>query len=226
MIQINDLDYSYNSSSFRLSISALTVEQGEKVAIVGPSGSGKSTLLRLVAGAVKPQRGMIRLGDARIDQLSDSQRRAFRIANIGFVFQEFELLDYLTVNENILLPFYINRALRLSNQTRLAAQELAVRVGLAAKLKRRPDQLSQGERQRVAVCRALITRPKVLLADEPTGSLDRQSAGEILDLLLAQAASEGTTVLFVTHDHSLLPQFNRTIDMVEFQIDTPEILEA
>ncbi len=218
MIQINNLEYAYGASDFCLRVDDLSIRQGEKVAIIGPSGSGKTTLLKLIAGAISVPQGTIRVGQTRVDQLSDGQRRKFRVANIGFVFQDFELLEYLSVAENILLPYLINSALKLNKQTRESVQALARNTGLHDKLARRPDQLSQGERQRVAVCRALIAGPSVLLADEPTGSLDPSTASGVLELLLEQATRNHATLLLVTHDHSLLAKFDRTIDMMQLQV--------
>jgi len=176
MIEIEQLQFRYPRSDFHLQIESLSIEPAEKVAVVGPSGSGKTTLLNLIAGVAKPHSGTIRVGDQTVSALSDAERRDFRAANIGMVFQQFELVEYLNVLDNILLPFSINESLKRehrSSQGRAEqARELAQAVGLDSKLRRRPHQLSQGEQQRVAICRALITTPKLILADEPTGNLD------------------------------------------------------
>ena len=217
MIQVSDLRFQYRSSKFQLRIPELSISRGEKVAIIGPSGSGKTTLLMLLAGASPLQHGSIRVDDTQVDRLTEAERRRFRISRIGIVFQGFELLEYLTVLENILLPFRINRSLPLSAESKARAISLAKSTGLSEKLERHPNRLSQGERQRVALCRALIARPTVVLADEPTGSLDPQTTQDALDLLFAQVQQESATLLFVTHDHSLLDQFDRTIDLSNFQ---------
>lgn len=216
MIRISNLRYSYGPSGFQLTIPLLDVSVATKVGIVGPSGSGKTTLLNLVSGAKVPNDGEIVVGGALVSSMSDSQRRNFRASQIGFVFQDFELLDYLTVEENVLLPFGINSHLKFGNEHRELLIALAAQAGIADKLKRRPDQLSQGERQRVAICRALITSPKIVLADEPTGSLDPRTAQEVLNLLIDQVSKHAATLLMVTHDHSLLHRLDRTIDMAQF----------
>ena len=217
MIDISNLEFEYGDADFRLRIPQFSVAVGEKVAIVGPSGSGKTTLLMLIAGVQVAERGAIRVGDRSVAKMDDAERRSFRISNIGFVFQEFELLDYLTVRENILLPFLINDDLKIDANVQAAADQLAESMGIADKLSRHPKRLSQGERQRAAICRALITRPRVLLADEPTGSLDPVATDQIVQLLLVRASEIHATVLLVTHDHRLLGQFDRTIDLVECQ---------
>lgn len=218
MIQVSDLEYRYGASDFLLKIPELSVRCGERVAIVGPSGSGKTTLLLLLSGAKLPHRGSISVAGTSIHQLPDSARRRFRAANIGFVFQDFGLIDYLTVRENILLPYWINTALRLNSDVRTLACSLADAAGLGSKLARRPNQLSHGECQRVALCRAMVTRPSILLADEPTGSLDRHSADEVLDMLFAHGRQNGTTLLLVTHDLTLLDKFDRTINLAHLDV--------
>jgi putative ABC transport system ATP-binding protein len=218
MIEIDKLQFRYADTGFRLNIPRLSIERGEKVAIVGASGSGKTTLLNLLAGVQVAERGSIYAAGHRVDSLTDAARRRFRIANIGFVFQEFELLQYLTVRENILLPYLINRHMKPNAEVRDAANGLAASMGMADKMARTPQRLSQGERQRVAICRAMIARPKIVLADEATGSLDPNMADKMLDLLLSTVEQQGTTLLFVTHDHRLLSRFDRTIDFADFHL--------
>ncbi|MFK7848795.1 MAG: ABC transporter ATP-binding protein [Rhodothermales bacterium] len=222
MIRIDSLSFSYREGTFHLSIPELVIEQGEKVAVIGPSGSGKTTLLNLVAGISLPDRGSICVTDNEIQKLSDSQRRGFRISRIGFVFQDFELLDYLSVMDNILHPYRITDALELDSAVRKRAAELAQGMGIGDKLQRRCEALSQGERQRAAICRALLPEPELLLADEATGNLDPASKERILDLLFDHADSTGATLLAVTHDHDLLPRFDRVIDFHQFHAPTPE----
>jgi putative ABC transport system ATP-binding protein len=217
MIKLNELRYTYGlSSSFQLHIPQLEIAGGEKVAIVGPSGSGKTTLLKLISGAMLPSSGTVEVDHTRVDLLDDSSRRRFRAMQIGFVFQEFELLDYLSVEENIRLPVLIQGHSQLTTNQQQRLRELTSETGIADKLQRRPSQLSQGERQRVAICRALLLAPKLLLADEPTGSLDPTTAADIFQLLVDQSNRYSTTLLVVTHDHSLLRHFDRTIDFAQF----------
>ena len=212
MIKISDVEFSYGRGDFRLQIERLEVAEGAKTALIGPSGSGKTTFLSLVSGTLLPLSGSVRVDGREVSSMTDAARREFRITNIGFVFQDFELLEYLSVFDNILHPYRMNRALRLTPEVRRRARQLAEETGLSDKLRRWPDQLSQGERQRVAICRALLARPKLLLADEPTGNLDPKNKDRILNLLLDYAQSSHAMVLVVTHDLGLLKRFDRVID--------------
>ena len=214
---IKDAEFGYAEGGFRLRIPELEIASGAKVAFVGPSGSGKTTLLRLLAGVNAPDRGVIEAGGLRLGDREDAERRAFRIRKVGFVFQDFELIDYLDVRENILLPYRINPALELDSTVREALAELADSLGLTGKLARRIDQLSQGEKQRVAICRALLPRPEMILADEPTGNLDPDNKRRIIDILFEQSTRTKATLVVVTHDHSLLDGFDRVIDFEQFQ---------
>lgn len=216
MIRVTDLEFHYGEGEFRLRVPDLEIERATTAAFIGPSGSGKTTLLNLIAGIILPQNGLIVTNAARVTDLSDGERRDFRIANIGLVFQEFELLEYLTVLDNILLPYRINPSLRLDKPVRRRAVELAERMGIADKLERHPGKLSQGERQRVAVCRAVLPQPTLLLTDEPTGNLDPGNKGRVLDIILDYAEESGATLLTVTHDHDLLDRFQRVIDIKQF----------
>jgi ABC-type lipoprotein export system ATPase subunit len=216
MIELEDLEFHYSEGGFQLRIHELTVERGSKVAVVGPSGSGKTTFLHLVAGISVPRAGRVVTSGVEVTALDDAARRAFRIRNIGLVFQEFELLEYLNVLDNILLPYRIDPVLRLDPGVRERAARLAERVGIGDKLGRFANQLSQGERQRVAVCRALLVEPALLLADEPTGNLDPANKGRVLDILVDHAEESGATLVLVTHDHDLLGRFQRVIDFREF----------
>lgn len=221
MIDIRGLDFRYPKGEFRLRVEEFAVGEGEKVAVIGPSGSGKTTLLNLVAGIYTPDKGSVRVGDVEVGALGDSGRRDFRVTTVGFVFQDFELLDYLTVRDNILHPYRISGALRLDGGVRGRAEELAGSMGIARYLSRRPGDLSQGERQRVAICRALLPRPKIILADEATGNLDPRNKTHILDLLFEAVEGHGATLLAVTHDHELLPRFDRTVDFADFRGEVP-----
>jgi putative ABC transport system ATP-binding protein len=218
MIQLSELEFRYGEGEFRLRVPSLLVERGALAACIGPSGSGKTTLLNLIAGIIVPQKGSVVTKEVTVTQLSEDERRAFRITNIGLVFQEFELLEYLSVLDNILLPYRINPALKLDPDVRERAVQLAGQMGIGDKLNRHPDKLSQGERQRVAVCRAVLPQPALLLTDEPTGNLDPANKGRVLELILDYARSSGATLLTVTHDHDLLPRFDRVIDIKEFGV--------
>ena len=221
MIRIEDLGFSYGESDFRLRIPLLEVPRATSVAFIGPSGSGKTTLLNLLAGIVLPRSGRIETAEVEVSALGEGERRDFRAARVGLVFQEFELLPYLSVLDNILLPYRVNRSLRLDGEVRERAAFLAGQVGITDKLRRHPDRLSQGERQRVAVCRAVVTEPAVVLADEPTGNLDPANKGKVLDILFEFAKQSGATLATVTHDRDLLERFDRVVDFREFQEGAP-----
>jgi putative ABC transport system ATP-binding protein len=216
MININSLTFTYPSGEFRLDIQELSVASGEKVAFVGPSGSGKTTLLNLVAGILPPNKGSIKVDNDEISKLNDTARRKYRITNIGFIFQDFGLLDYLDVRDNILHPYRITEALKLNPDVRQRAENLAEQMGIADKLQRHPTDLSHGERQRVAICRALLPGPKLILADEATGNLDPKNKAHILELLFQSVETHGATLLAVTHDHELLPKFDNVVNFSDF----------
>lgn len=217
MIAVENLTFLYSATSFRLQVPEFTLRNDERVAIVGPSGSGKTTLLNLIAGILTPEAGRIDVGGTDVANLSDAERRRFRASTIGFVFQDFALLDYLSARQNILYPYRITPALTLNSEARERAETLAAACGIGDKLDRHPTALSQGEQQRVAICRALVTQPKLILSDEATGNLDPDSKARILDLLFEQATAAGAAVLAVTHDHELLPRFERVLDFAQFR---------
>ena len=220
MIELRDLHFAYAEGDFGLQVEKLSIAKGQRVCWIGPSGSGKTTLLHLVAGIIAPEVGSVETCGVELDGLRDAARRDFRIANVGLVFQDFALLDYLSVLDNILLPYRISRALRLETPVRARAQRLATNLGLGEMLARRPTQLSQGERQRVAVCRAIIANPKLLLADEPTANLDPSNATRVLDALDDYAAEHGATLVVVSHDRDALARYDDTIDVLEFCTQT------
>lgn len=195
----------------------LDIGRGELVAIVGPSGSGKSTLGALIAGIDRPTSGSLVIDGVRIDQLSDDRLARWRGGNVGIVFQDFHLLPTLTARENVELAvrFADRSASRRSRRDR--SLEALRSVGLDAKSKRLPNQLSGGEQQRVAVARALVTRPGLIVADEPTGSLDQESGAVVFDLLVGVAAA-GTTVVLITHDDRLARRADRVVAMLDGRV--------
>jgi putative ABC transport system ATP-binding protein len=211
LLALRDVEFAFRTGGFRLEVPALDIAAGTTNACIGQSGSGKSTLLQLMAGIVAARRGRIALDGVDWADLSETARRLRRITRVGLVFQEFELLEHLDVRENILLPYFVQRGLRLDAAARARMAKLAAAAGIGALLDRRPRALSQGERQRVALCRALVTEPALLLADEPTGNLDPDTARAVLDLMLAQVRARGATLVMVTHDHGLLDAFERVI---------------
>ena len=217
MIKIQNLEFYYRYGEFRLFMPDFSVSGGEKVAVIGPSGSGKTTLLNLVAGIITPVSGAVQVGDVKVSELNDAGRRDFRISNIGFVFQDFELLDYLNVFDNILHPYRISGALKLDRAVKQRAALLAEEMNIGDKLKRMAEDLSQGEKQRTAICRALLPQPGLILADEATGNLDPDNKTRILDLLFRAVAEYKATLLAVTHDHELLKRFDRIVDFKDFR---------
>ncbi len=220
MIKIRNLTFVYSRGGFRLEIPDFSLAAGERLAVAGPSGSGKTTLLDLIAGILAPVRGSVEVDGVEVSSLPDASRRAFRLQRIGFVFQDFELLDYLTVRDNILHPFRISNALRLDAEARARAKTLAEAADIGDQLDRHPDALSRGERQRAAICRALVNAPRLVLADEATGALDPANKVRILDLLFERAAVEGASLLAVTHDTDLLDRFDRVLDFRTFRAGT------
>ncbi len=196
-----------------MQVPSWSVPAGQSVALIGPSGSGKTTLLHLLAGILVPARGKIRLGDVELTKLSESERRRLRLISLGLVFQEFELIEHLSLEENLLLPYRLHSALCLGRDERLRARQLAERLGLGDKLSRHPRALSQGERQRVAVGRALLLKPHLILADEPTGNLDPESKQRVMELLWEHVRTGPATLIVATHDYPSLAQFESVLDM-------------
>ena len=185
---------------------------------MGPSGCGKTTLLRLISGILVPHQGTVRVADETLSALSLTQRQRFRVLRIGLIFQEFELLHYLTAWENVLLPYRITEALTLDDEAKQRATQLLSQTGIEKLRDRLPGELSQGERQRVALCRALVTQPELILADEPTGSLDPDNQARSVALLREQARLAGATLIMVTHDPEVLDGFDRVVSL-------PDLLE-
>ena len=214
-IEISDLTFSYEAQGFELNIPQLSIAEGKHVAIVGPSGCGKTTLAYLISGIHVPSGGNVDIGRDSITRMTDGQRRDFRISNIGFIFQEFELLEYLRVEENIILPYLVNASLELDKAVYERARSLAESVGLGDKLHRYPGELSQGEKQRLAICRALITDPCIIMADEPTGNLDDGNTDAIMDLIRNQARRRDATFVMITHERHLLDRFDDVVDLAK-----------
>lgn len=215
MISLSNISFHYPQSNFRLQLDELSFHSGTKTAVVGPSGFGKTTLLHLISGIYIPQNGEVEVHGKKVHLMSDAERRTFRLTNMGFVFQDFKLLEYLNVMDNILLPYRINKVLKLEKALKNHVFEIASMLSIEDKLARNPGNLSQGERQRVAICRALLTNPSIILADEPTGNLDPENKQNIMRILFDYVSKKDATLVAVTHDHELLDGFDHVVDFKE-----------
>jgi len=216
-LELQGLSRRYRSGDRQLTVlddASLSVAQGEKVAIIGPSGSGKTTLLGLCAGLDLPSTGGISLLGTDITAMDENGRAAFRAAQVGFVFQNFQLIPSLTALENVMAPL----ELRGERDAETPARALLERVGLGRRTGHYPIQLSGGEQQRVALARAFINKPKILFADEPTGNLDGKTGERIIELLFELNESEGTTLILVTHDPALADHCDRVVSLQDGRI--------
>ncbi len=200
----------------------LEIGRGESVAIVGPSGSGKSTLLNIIGTLDRPTSGQVWLEGEDLSGLDEEQLATTRNRRIGFIFQGHHLLPQCTVLENVLVPTLATRGRQPRQGAPARAKRLLERVGLAGRLAHRPGQLSGGERQRVAVVRALINEPKLLLADEPTGALDRASAEKLGELLVELNREEGVTLIVVTHAHDLARRMRRVLELRDGKLESDQ----
>ncbi len=199
----------------------LEIGQGEFTAIVGPSGSGKTTLLNLLGGLDKPTEGKVFIDGQEITKLSDKKLINFRLNNIGFVFQSFNLIPVLTAKENVSFIMLLQK--RNKKEMNQRAEELLKQVGLEDKINVRPNKLSGGQQQRVAVARALASRPKFILADEPTANLDTEAAFNLLDIMARLNKEENITLLFSTHDQRVIERARRVITLVDGAVSKDEV---
>jgi putative ABC transport system ATP-binding protein len=228
LIEVRDLSKEYGAGDNRVPVLRgvdFTVHQGEIVALMGPSGSGKSTLLNILGCLDRPSRGAYVLGGRNVSQLSRSAQAWVRLNYLGFIFQSFHLLSDSSVLENVAMPLYYAGVSREEREQRALA--LIERVGLKERVEHRPSELSGGQRQRVAIARSLVNRPKLLLADEPTGALDTPTGKEVLALLHELHRETGLTMLLVTHDDDVAQAAHRTIYMRDGRVvDREEVVHA
>ncbi len=209
-IEISNLKFSYGPHAI-LDIDSLNVKAGEVVFLYGPSGSGKSTLLELIAGVLKAQGGTLKVGQQNLAELDSAELDAYRADNVGYIFQSFNLIPYLSVMENILLPFLFQP----SSPDLTEVKNLISELGLKDHMNKPVTELSVGQQQRVAVARALLKKPNLILADEPTSALDYDHREKFLKILFDLCRKNNTTVLFVSHDRSIEKLFDRSISLVE-----------
>ncbi len=219
IVHVDNVTKSFRRDKFEIKVLQgidLTIEPGEFVALMGPSGSGKSTLLNLLAGIDRPSGGQLNVAGQSVGKLSESQLAGWRHRNIGFIFQFYNLLPVLTAYENVELPLTLTR---LKKAARRHKVETALDVvGLSDRMSHYPRQLSGGQEQRVAIARAIVTDPALLLADEPTGDLDAESANEILDLLQQLNRDFGKTIVMVTHDPEAASRAGRLVQLHKGQL--------
>ena len=222
LIELSELGFAWPGQPELLDIPAFALQSGESLFLKGPSGSGKTTLLGLLGGVQKPARGSIRLLGADLSQMSAGARDHFRVDHTGYIFQQFNLLPFLSVRENVELPCHFSklrsqRAQQRHGSVAQAATALLAHLGLqdAQLLSRRADALSIGQQQRVAAARALIGQPELVIADEPTSALDTDAREAFLQLLFAECREAGSSLLFVSHDQSLAPLFDRSLSLAE-----------
>ena len=190
---------------------SMEVFPAEFIALMGPSGSGKTTLLNIIAGVDSPSSGSLRIGDSHLDQMNRDQLTSWRSRNIGYIFQLYHLLPVLSAYENVELPLLIHSMNKKERRARVEA--VMEQVGLVDRMNHRPNELSGGQEQRVAIARALVTDPSLIVADEPTGDLDRQSADEILDLLQSLSEVQKRTIVMVTHDPKAAARASRLLEL-------------
>ncbi len=224
IVSLKNVKYRWQQNGpLTLDIKQFEVEPGERLFLHGPSGSGKSTLLNMLAGVLKPEQGTVECIGHDLVKLSNRECDQFRADHVGMIFQQFNLVPYLSVLENVLLPCHFSERRRKNAETNGSifedARQLLDQLGLGSDISKQPvTQLSVGQQQRVAAARALIGKPELIIADEPTSALDADRRGQFLDLLLGKCKTQGSTLLFVSHDLALTSYFTRSISISEINL--------
>lgn len=219
-IEIEELVFGYNDHQSILNIPKLTIQKGESIFLFGPSGCGKTTLLGLLTGILIAKAGTLKVLDSEPSKMSAHRRDRFRADQMGYIFQQFNLIPYLNVIENICLPLWMSQTKksRVQKEDRDEAKDLASRLGLKESFNQNVSKLSIGQQQRVAVARALIGSPELVVADEPTSALDDDRQMEFIDLLLEKTRDKKATVVFASHNRKLAAHFDRTISLSEINL--------
>lgn len=227
VIDLQGVEFRYPEAKQKtLSISSLKIDKEERIFLYGPSGSGKSTLLEILAGVLLPQKGKVQILEKDLTQMTSAQRDQFRAGHLGYVFQNFNLIPYLSVEENIELPLALSSDRRQRLQGKSISEEihhLCDKLGILELRARRVTELSVGQQQRVAVARALLGKPEIILADEPTSSLDHDHREKFIQLLFQVCTEQKTTVIFVSHDRTLEKLFSRVISFQEINQDVAQV---
>ena len=226
IIMLNEVSKVYTIGSTKLRALdgvSLTILPGEVTCIIGRSGSGKSTLLNMIAGLERPTRGQIRVAGKQIERLNESKLVDFRLRNVGFVFQSFNLFAMHTALDNVAMPLMYKGVVKSVRQRR--ARKMLDAVGLKSHMYHMPAQMSGGQQQRVGIARALVTQPKIMFADEPTGNLDLKTSREVLQLIRSICRERGTTLIMVTHDPEMARYADRVITLLDGRILTDEVNE-
>jgi putative ABC transport system ATP-binding protein len=214
IIQVKDIIMDYRPKTRALNGVTLTMDKGEWATIMGPSGGGKTTLLNIIGCLEKPTEGVVKIEETEVTQLKEKELTRFRRENFGFIFQQFHLVPYLTALENVMLSQYFLYGRKIDEEDAEAALE---RVGLSHRMDHIPSHMSGGEQQRVSIARALVCKPQILLADEPTGNLDQKTGQKVLELLKS-LHSDGHTLVMVTHDINIGKMGERIINLVDGKI--------
>lgn len=218
LVFVKDLKFKYpNQKLWALNIPSFSLDIGEKIFLHGPSGCGKSTFLEILSGILNPQSGQIRVANFDLDKMSNTERDHYRAENISYIFQNFNLIPYLTAKDNILLPLSFKKNYLKASEDEFSY--LTTKLDINFLLEKKPAELSVGQQQRVAAARALISKPKLILADEPTSALDQDRRENFIKVFFELTSKNQTSVIFVSHDKTLAAQFDRSINFFDINIE-------